>query len=157
MTDPLTSYRPINPQNHKKTQQFQYITVHWICQNSMIEIAPWFPSNNFAALVQLQATLTVHWTISVLRTKSNWNMNPDLTSLVTFPCPSKSYKVNDHSCLFFSVLSNWTPHSNSWKKTREVIQLLWIGEITFTSIYKKCIFLHSIVAYIHYKKQKHQQ
>jgi hypothetical protein len=28
MTIPLTSYRPINPQNHKKTQQFQYITVH---------------------------------------------------------------------------------------------------------------------------------
>ncbi len=43
-----------------------------------------------------------------------------LTSLVIFPCPSKSYKVKENSCLWPDVWSGLQPstetsHSNSWK------------------------------------------
>ena len=36
------------------------------------------------------------------------------TSLVILPLPSKSYRVNDHSCL--SEPATETPHSNSCKE-----------------------------------------
>lgn len=51
------------------------------------------------------------------------------TSFVIFPCPSKSYNVNDHSCLEFSPPPKCTPHSNSWKKKQNyVLCHYWLKE-----------------------------